>query len=203
LLANDVSKIPTDWSPDGRFLLFMTGAGNPDLWVLPLFGERKPFPLLATPFVEVLARFSPDGRWVAYQSNESGQDEVYVVPFPGSNGTGTMAQGSNMRGGKWQVSSGGGAGPLWRRDGKEIFYFNFNTGTGMAASVDGRGEAFSVGRAEPLFSIRLGQGQQLGPSYGVASDGQRFLVPLAEDIRRDAAQQPVTVVVDWLSALRR
>src|SRR5262249_28369006 len=134
--------------------------------------------------------------------NESGQDEVYVIPFPGLNAMGKAAQGPNTAAGKWQVSSGGGAGPLWRRDGKEILYFNFNTGTGMAASVDGRGAAFSVGRVEPTISIRLGQRQQLGPFYGLAPDGQRFLVPLAEDIRRDAVQQPVTVVVNWTAALR-
>src|SRR5262249_30998705 len=82
LLASDVPKVRTDWWPDGRFLLYMTGRNNPDLWVIPLFGDRKPFPLVATPFNEALGRFSPDGRWVAYQSNESGQDEVYVIPFP-------------------------------------------------------------------------------------------------------------------------
>jgi serine/threonine protein kinase len=204
LLASDVSKIPTDWSPDGRFLLYMTGTGNPDLWVLPLFGEPKPFPLLATPFFEVLGRFSPDGRWIAYQSNESGQEEVYVMPFAGTQQAASAAQGTNTAAGKWQVSTGGGAAPVWRRDGKEIFYISPNTGTGMAASVDGSGPAFSVGRVESVFSVRLAlTGQQAGPQFGVAPDGQRFLVNLAEDIRREATPQPVTVVINWTAALRK
>jgi hypothetical protein len=151
-----------------------------------------------------MARFSPDGRWVTYQSDESGQQEVYVIPFPGAPEARGEAQGTTTGGGKWQVSSGGGVGPLWRRDGKEIFYFAPNTGTAMAASVDGRGAAFSVRRVEPIFAVRLALGgQQAGPQYGVAPDGQRFLVALAEDIKRDAAQQPVTVVVNWTAGLRK
>ena len=85
LLADSVDKVPFDWSPDGRFILFGVGAfqAGTDLWVLPLFGDRKAFPVLQTPFTEVPGRFSPDGRWIAYASNESGRREVYVVPFPG------------------------------------------------------------------------------------------------------------------------
>jgi eukaryotic-like serine/threonine-protein kinase len=151
-----------------------------------------------------LGRFSPDGRWVAYQSNESGQEEVYVIPFGGTQQTASAAQGTNTAAGKWQVSTGGGAAPVWRRDGKEIFYVSPNTGAGMAASVDGSGPAFSVGRVEPAFSVRVAPtGQAAGPQFGVAPDGQRFLVSLAEDIRRDTAPQPVTVVVNWAAALRK
>jgi Tol biopolymer transport system component len=169
----------------------------------PLFGERKVFPLVATPFFEVMGRFSPDGRWVAYQSNESGQDEVYVIPFAGAQQAGGT-QGTNSAAGKWQVSTGGGVSPVWGRDGKEIFYFAPNTGSGMAASIDGRGTALSVGRVEPTFSERLASGGQLlGPQFAVAPDGQRFLISLAEDIKRDAPQQPVTVVVNWTAAIRK
>src|SRR3989449_11056669 len=92
--------------------------GN-DLWVLPLFGDRKPFPFLQTQFGEYPARFSPDGRWIAYVSNESGRNEVYVAPFQGPGGSST-ADGPGTPGGKWQVSAAGGDWPRWRRDGKEI-----------------------------------------------------------------------------------
>ena len=87
-----MNKTPTDWSPDGRFILYRQGDPNTgqDLWVLPMMGERKPFPFVKTNFEEREGHFSPDGRWVAYVSNESGRFEIYVQPFPGS-------------GGKWQV----------------------------------------------------------------------------------------------------
>jgi Tol biopolymer transport system component len=180
----------------------MTGAQvNPDLWVLPLFGNHKPFPLLATPFVEGFPRFSPDGRWVAYQSNETGQMEVYVIPFPGITETGSAARGVNSAGGKWQISVGGGLSPTWRRDGKEIFYYAPNTGLAMAASVDGRGTAFTVGPVEPTFQAQLAL--VAGRLFEVAPDGQRFLVSRAEDLKRDATPQPVTVVVNWTAAIRK
>ena len=90
--------------------LWSAGSENrSDLWVLPLFGDRKPFPFVATSVNKGNGQFSPDGRWVAYQSNESGRYEVYVQPFPGP-------------GGKWQVSTDGGIAPRWRRDSKELFY---------------------------------------------------------------------------------
>src|SRR5713101_7655451 len=107
LLQDNLDKYPESWSPDSRFILYSTvGAptGN-HLFVLPLFGDRRPFPFLQTQFNTTYGRFSPDGRWVAYQSNESGRFEIYVAPFPGP-------------GGKWQVSIAGGTDPRWRPDGK-------------------------------------------------------------------------------------
>lgn len=97
LLADSLDKTPVSWSPDGRFILYVAAGGTTgnDLWILPLAGDRKPFPFLQTSFNERQARFSPDGRWIAYDSNESGQNQVYVAPFPGP-------------GGKWQVSASGG-----------------------------------------------------------------------------------------------
>ena len=116
-------------SPDGRFLVFernATRAGtNLDLWVLPLSGGGEDTAFLATPFSESEARFSPDGRWLAYTSNESGRGEVYVTSFPG-------------REGKWQVSSGGGSGPRWRRDGRELFFVAPTSGSIRSRSGQAR-----------------------------------------------------------------
>ena len=121
------------WSADGRFILYTLGesGSNPDVWVLPLEGDRKPFPFLQTPFKETQARFSPNGRWVAYVSNESGRNEVYVQTFPAS-------------GGKWPVSTKGGTSPLWRGDGKELFY---DSGDGKLMAV----EVKTGGTFEPAF----------------------------------------------------
>jgi eukaryotic-like serine/threonine-protein kinase len=106
---------PTDWAPDGKSLLY--GVGNlvsaAQMWQLPLTGDdRRPKPLMPTAFMMMQARFSPDGHWIAYASNESGKFEVYVIPASGN-------------GGKWQISSAGGQQPLWRRDGKELFLPDF------------------------------------------------------------------------------
>src|SRR5437879_3877443 len=122
-LESDQLKAPTDWSSDGRFLLFrnqdpQTGF---DLWVLPLSGDKKPFPFLKTPFEEREGQFSPDGNWIAYQSNESGRFEIYVQPFPAP-------------GGKFQISANGGAQPRWNKNGKEIFYVSLDSKM-MAAPV--------------------------------------------------------------------
>src|SRR6266581_6873425 len=164
LLEDSLDKFPESWSPDGRFILYSTfGAptGN-DLIVLPLFGDRRPFPFLQTQFNEYDGRFSPDGKWVAYSSNASGKYEAYVAPFPGP-------------GGKWQVSTDGGQGPVWRRDGNEIFYLAPDNKL-MAAAVNGKGANFEVGAIKPLFQTRpTGRNDQ----YSASPDGQRFLINTA------------------------
>jgi eukaryotic-like serine/threonine-protein kinase len=111
LLQSDAPISPGSWSADGKFLLYhrYDPKSDVDVWVLPLEGDRKPFPFLQTPFRENEGRFSPDGRWIAYRSNESGRPEVYVQTFPAG-------------GGKWQVSTSGGLLPQWRGDGREVFY---------------------------------------------------------------------------------
>ena len=98
---------PSGWSSDGRFIAYTTRGSN--VWILPLFGDRKPFAFAETPFTEASAVFSPDGRWIAYTSNEGGQADVYVQSFPGP-------------GAKSQVSRDGGSHPVWRADGRELFY---------------------------------------------------------------------------------
>jgi Tol biopolymer transport system component len=183
LLADSSDKFPTSVSPDGRLLLYATGqAGQPpDIWILPLSGNGRPHALLQTPFAEFDASFSPDGRWIAYTSNESGPNGVYVAPFPGP-------------GGKRQLATAGGSEPRWRRDGREIYYIDVDERL-TAVAVDGRGEGFEIGAAQPLFTIRRGA-DPFGRVYDVSPDGQRILVNTAEE----QTSAPITVVVNWQSA---
>ncbi|MGH9253592.1 MAG: protein kinase domain-containing protein [Vicinamibacterales bacterium] len=193
LVEGSGNKYITSWSADGRFLLYHSGAGGSqtsnDVWVLPLTEERKPRPLVQTPFSETRGYFSPDGRWVAYQSNESGTNEIYVMPFPAA-------------GGKWQISTAGGEQLAWRRDGKELFFLAGNSI--MGAEVDGAGTAFKVGAVRPLFEARrrtqgyLGFGT--GNVYAVAPDGQRFLVNVLAD--EQSAPPPITVITNWTATLQ-
>jgi Tol biopolymer transport system component len=193
-------------SRDGRYLSYFTGnTASPtgsDIWVLPLTGDRpstgsgrpepaegrKPIPFMQTQFNERYGRFSPDGRWIAYASTESGRDEVYVAPFPGPAV-------------KWQVSSNGGAWPRWRGDGRELFYEDAE-GRLMAASVDGSGAALVVGAVQPLFTLRMRTAAWAGSTsynYDVTADGQRFLVNTADESQGDA---PITLLLNWAGNLR-
>jgi hypothetical protein len=181
VLKDNVIKNLSSWSPDGRFLLYIAVPGSPttgnDLWVLPLFGDRKPYPYLQTRFNEWGGRFSPDGRWVAYDSNESGRTEVYVAAFPGA-------------GGKRQISTDGGANPRWRRDGKELFYLAPNN-TLMAAAVNSQGASFEVASVTALFETRRSGNTDF--PYDVSADGQRFLIISASD---DTSASGITVAVN-------
>jgi hypothetical protein len=152
--------------------------------VLPLAGDRKPFPFLQTPFSTVRARFSPDGRWVAYTPGESGRAEVYVAPFPKADG-------------KWQVSTAGGSWSRWRRDSRELFYVAPDRML-MAVDVDGRGAAFQVGTVRPLFNAPLDVDNTYY-EYDVTADGQRFLMATVAR----AAASPITVVTNWAADVNR
>ena len=186
LLESNLDKYPTSFSPDGRFLLYYT-SGDPktktDLWVLPLEGDRKPFPFLQTEFSESGCQFSPDGRWVAYNSDESGRFEIYVAPFPGPSG-------------KRQVSTSGGIEPRWRGDGKEIFYLSSDNKL-MAAEVNGLGVRVEGGAVRPLFEIRP---SGLGYFYDVTADGERFLV---NTVVEQKAAAPITLVQNWTAELKK
>jgi Tol biopolymer transport system component/tRNA A-37 threonylcarbamoyl transferase component Bud32 len=188
LLEDNLDKLPVSWSPDGRFILYVTGANTPrtgnDLFVLPLSGDRKSVPFLNTQFNEGLGQFSPDGRWVVYASNEAGRFEVYVAPFPGP-------------GGKWQISTGGGSWPRWRRDGAEIFYIGPDNKL-MAAAVNSKGSNFDVGAVKPLFETHAVTAFRY--SYAVSADGQRFLI---NTVPEQAASAPITVVVNWTAGLKK
>ena len=145
LLKSDYPKFPTDWSRDGRFIIYRQTdpKTKSDVWVLPEpgSGEAKPFPVVRTEANETAGTLSPDGRWLAYASDVSGRYEVYVQSFPGG-------------GGKRQVSTGGGNHPRWRRDGRELFYYA-GDGKLMAAPVRS-GESFEMGAAVSLFEFRAG-----------------------------------------------
>jgi Tol biopolymer transport system component len=156
-----------------------------DLWVLPVSGDKKPFPFLKTPFEERDGQFSPDGKWIAYQSDESGRVEVYVQPFPGP-------------GRKFQISSNGGAQLRWSKNGKEIFYVSLDSKT-MAAPVklSPDGQSLETGTPAVLFPVRIAGGPLPGfnrQQYAVSSDGQRFLVNLAAD---EGTTSPITLILNW------
>jgi hypothetical protein len=165
-----------DWSKDGRFIAY-TEIGitsKRDVWLLPL-ADRKPFPFQKTPFDEKTARFSPDGRWLAYESDESGRNEVYVQPLQKS-------------GEKWLISTSGGSQPVWRRDGKELFYVAADNRL-MVVPVK-LGTRFEAGVPTVLFRIDPAAEH----AYDVTSDGQRFLVNT--NVNR-VETLPLTAVVNW------
>jgi Tol biopolymer transport system component len=183
------SVYPTDWSPDGQVILYQAfdATTNLELWVLPASGDRKPIPFIKATFGVSHGQFSPDGRWVAYSSNESGRWEIYVAPFPGP-------------GGNWKVSSAGGSEPRWRRDGKEMFYL---APDGVLMSVDVKeGPTFDADVAKPLFQTHrreLISSVDLF-SYDVSADGQRFLVNT--DVG-EVSSPSLTVVLNWAAELKK
>ena len=179
---------PDDWSSDGRFILYEDSGPDTgsDLAVLPVTGDRKPSSFLKTKFTEMHGQFSPDGRWVAYTSDESGRTEVYVQPFPPA-------------GGKWQISVDGGGQASWRRDGREIFYVTPERDL-MAVSVSTQ-SLFKAGVPQRLFTLPtpdLGLTNSKN-NHVVAADGQRILVnTLAEE-----TSPPIIVVLNWASILKK
>ncbi len=181
LWKSDHPKYPTDWSRDGRFIIYRQDDPKTkfDVWFLPVIGSEKAFPVIQTEANEITGTLSPDGRWLSYASDVSGQYEVYVQSFPGG-------------GGKRQVSTGGGNHPRWRRDGRELFYYA-GDGKLMAAPVRS-GESFEVGAAVPLFELRSGTVNVLFAPYAVTTDGQRFLINAIVETEPNA---PLTVVVNW------
>ena len=169
---------PQDWSADGRYIVYaVTTTRGRDLRVLPLSGERAPFGIAPATFAELNARLSPDGRWIAYESSESGRLEIYAQPFPGP-------------GPKFQVSVGGGTLPRWRRDGSELFYLAPDRRL-MAVSVSQRGSRLETGPPRALFTLSTTS------RYEPAPDGQRFLVTAVV-----SEASPITIILNWKTPTR-
>ncbi|MBZ5677552.1 MAG: protein kinase [Acidobacteriia bacterium] len=185
---------PTSWSRDGRFLLYTAQTASKtgsDLWVLPLEGGRKPVLLLGSEFNEFNASFSPDSHWIAYISNESRSDQVYVRPFLASGPIGVPALGE----GKWQISTDGGYTPKWRADGKEIF-FSYLIGRMMAVEVKTNGDVFEADVPHQLFLAPA----TLFAGWDVTPDGKRFLLSVPQ--APGGAQMSVNVVLNWRAMLK-
>lgn len=162
LLEGDEGKWPVSWSPDGRFVLYVTNNDRTsnDIWVLLRDGSGSPFPYLHTAASENWAAFSPDGKWVAFSATESGQPEVFVAPFPAPTR-------------RWRISADGGTQARWRRDGKEIFYVAPNQML-MAAQVETSASGVVVKDYEPLFELQHPYGAY--HAFDLTADGRRFLV---------------------------
>ncbi|MGH9254647.1 MAG: TolB family protein [Vicinamibacterales bacterium] len=192
-MTSDQVKTPSSWSADGRFLLYFSidPQTNSDLWVVPMVGDRTPSVVLKTPFRENQGAFSPDGRWVAYHSNESGRIEIYVRPFVPPGAADTVAR---VAGGQWQASTAGGIMPLWRPDSKELYYLN-PAGAMMAAPITVTGATLEPGAPMVLFPTRIfggGVDAQQGRQYDVTPDG-RFLI----NTELDSAAAPITLLQNW------
>jgi serine/threonine protein kinase len=181
VLEDGDNKALEDWSPDGKLLLYNVSSNY--IAAVPVSGDRKPFPVLKAEFKQDHARVSPDGRWIAYVSRESGKDEIFVQNFPPS-------------GGKWQISNNGGTEPSWRRDGKELYFLS---GSKLkAVDIKASGSTFEAGIPKDLFEVQLDPTNRRN-RYVPAPDGQRFLfvtVPKSVDT------VPFVVVQNWQSALK-
>jgi hypothetical protein len=198
LIESQAAMIATSWSPDGRYVVYSTVGEKTatDIWLLPLFGDRKPFPVVMTPFNENHGEVSPDGKWLAYDSNESGQAQVYVRPFPSGES-------------KWQISTGSGRPglyPRWRGDGRELFYMD-GAGAGklMAVEIKVNGSALEAGTPTALFDssfANLGGERIPSHAYGVSADGQRFLIPRPASSPASQSSSPIAVVLNWVQGIQ-
>jgi Tol biopolymer transport system component len=179
----------TDWSRDGKFVLYQRPSekgDDADLWIAPQDlepsgGEQKPFPYLQSPFIEENAVFSPDRRWIAYVSDESGRQEVYVQAFPLTNE-------------KDRISTGGGSDPAWRGDGTELFYLAADRNL-MAVPVRASATSFEPGAAKVLFPV---PGSAVRRAYAPSRDGSRFLIARPMD---EATAVPISVVLNWYAGI--
>ncbi|HEY6341807.1 MAG TPA: hypothetical protein VIY49_09965 [Bryobacteraceae bacterium] len=183
MLFRSPNRLTVDsWSRDGRIILFHEEeiSGKSAIWELLLEPERKPMPILRSDFALKSARLSPDGRWMAYVSNESGRDEIYVQTFPGPNG-------------KWVISAAGGSDPDWRGDGKEM-YFRSSENTLMSVAMEAGPEVLRPGIPQILFRAPNIQ------SYAASADGKRFLVAITPE---DSEPGSIDIVLNWREELER
>ena len=172
--------------PDGQTLSYVSSTPETasDIWLLPLSGDKKPRPLLHTRVNERDAQISPDGRWLAYATNETGRPEIYVQPYPSGSG-------------RWQISTGGGLLPRWRRDGRELFYGSRSKMT--AVLVDGTGPSFLHDLPKELFEWIDQTGTHSTPffPYAVSADGQQFLTARARATEIQSSPYPIAIVLNW------
>lgn len=178
------NNIPASWTPDGQTLAFTQDTSTRNIWLLSL-ADRKPHMFAQTPSYETAPRFSPDGHWIAYDSRESGRDEIYVRPYPGP-------------GGKWQISTEGGTEVVWNRNGHELFY---RSGTKMLAVEINTVPTFSPGKPVQLFEGSYVPTPLSFANYDVSPDGQRFL--MLKNIQQSQAPAQINVVLNWVDELKR
>jgi eukaryotic-like serine/threonine-protein kinase len=185
LLGSAVPKFPVDWSADGRFVLYTTleRKGGFDLWALPMAGDRKPFEVVHTEFDEGPAVFSPDGRWIAYESNKTGRHEIYVRQFP--------------RAGKdFLASTSGGTQVQWSRDGKELFYITADARlTAVPITVSSDAETIDFGTPTPLFAVSIlsDRVNTFRQQYVVSPDGRSFVM---QSLVGGADASPISVILN-------
>ena len=186
LLESELPHTAQSWSPDGEVLTFteVHPSTNGDILVLPLEGEGKPEAFLRTPYSETSPVFSPDGHWLAYRSNESGRQEIYVQPFPATSA-------------KWQISTGGGEEAVWAQSGEELFY---RSGEKMMAVDITTEPTFTHGTPQLLFE---GEYLAYGPRamYDLTSDGQKFL--MLKESEEESTVTQLHVVLNWFEELKR
>ena len=195
LFSSDQNKVPNSWSADGRFLLYHSVSPDTarDLWALPMTGDAEPFIVLQTPFEERWATFSPDGRWLAYMSNASGRDEIYIRAFVAP--ADTDASAAQSISGVWQISTAGGTYPAWSPDGQELYYLDPDANM-MAVAFSVTGDSVEVGNPIALFSTRIvfgGTNLTAGWQYDVAADG-RFLI---NTVVSEGSTTPITLILNW------
>jgi Tol biopolymer transport system component len=190
--SEPVTLLWPQWSADGKYLAYMGQSGpSATIWAMPTTGDKKPFPVVqsaASAQARIFQfRLSPDGHWLAYTSTETGREETYVTHFPSGSG-------------KWQVSQNGGLFPLWRGDGKEIYFMGFGSNATtevFAVSVNSNGDTFETGQVRPLFPISYTA--PLGYPYDVTSDGQKFIQAASPE----GVSTPLVLVTNWTAELKK
>jgi hypothetical protein len=168
-----------------------------DVWALPLHGERKPIPLLHTRFIETHAQISPDGKWFAYQSDETGRFEIYVQSFPPGAG-------------KWQISRNGGVGPRWRSDGRELFFMDtWSFSKVLTAEIRTSRSTLQSSEPRPLFESGFiagmrGHDAAFTNVYAVSPDATHFVIPRVEgQTANSVLNPPITVLLNWAAGLKK
>ena len=193
LLQSPLEKFVADWSPDGQYLLYAqvdgrtpTGGIKSSLMALPLHGEAKPIQLVKWPLFDNAGRFSPDGHWIAFGSRIAGPQQVFVVPFPGP-------------GNPKQLSPASGMNPIWRKDGKAIFYLTADFGSVMETEVEAKGSDFTIGKTRLLFKIAAESGPYQFYPFDVSADEQKFII----NSRPEQSGKEITVIANWRAGLKK